>query len=61
MVEQVLMPTLKTKSPLEPTRPNTTTTPPLSLYPPQALILSKTIHAAFDHPQIIDLVAPPVV
>ena len=61
MVELVSMPALKSKPPFEPTRPNTTTIPPLSLYSPQALIPSKNTNAIFNHPQLINLVAPPVV
>ena len=60
MVEQISMPVLKSMPPPEPTRPNTTTTPPIILYSPQALIPSKTTHAAFDYPQFIDLAVPPV-
>ena len=47
--------------PPEPTRLNTTTTPPLSLYTLQALIPSKTTHATFDHPQLTDLAVPQMV
>ena len=61
MLEQVSMPALKSMPPPESNRPNTTTTAPLSLYPPKALIPSNTTHAAFDRPQLIDLTAPTVV
>ena len=61
MMEQVSMPALKYILPPEATRPNTTTTPPLSLYPLQALLPSQTTHAVFNYPQFTDLAMPPVI
>ena len=61
MMDQVSMQGPKSMLHPKPINPDTATTPLLYLYSLLTLIPSETTHATFDHHQLIDLAAPPVV